>query len=420
MAVDPPQQVEVMPPHAWLHEPAFRTKADLVLSRRAENLRVASTFGGDNKGTKAHGRRYVMSGVMHPRPQRDSNVDARTDHIAFQMDEQPSPTKTRTALRMARREANLQTLEYVYRLANNNQAAEIHGLPPPPAEKKKRSKGRTRSDVLQDRKQERLLMNKMFQELHEEQSNHPVDPAESWWKKEPGYVDDPSAMIAASHRVKMNRTLHEELKFDGSKTRTVTIQDVMEKHAKKTNFPEKITAMAYRPSTAGARIPQNVKWTDAIIKFSQDPNGKQDAVLMEKYDLRFKEPLGSSFTKDKIFHEDRIKGLPQVRPTQAVDPLAIDKSAKATKKLFVASTAKRRELDERKAERGMSAPPIRPERKPSLHATYHKQGKSSFEHDRIHQTVRASGFDQLDLDRLLRLDANASTVLAKKVHTENG
>ncbi|CAK4660899.1 unnamed protein product [Aphanomyces euteiches] len=302
---------------------------------------------------------------------------------------------------MARREANLQTLEYVYRLANNNQAGEVHALPPPPAEKKKRSKGRTRSDVLQDRKQERLLMNKMFQELHEEQSKHPVDPAESWWKKEPGYVDDPSAMIAASHRVKMNRTLHEELKFDGSKTRTVTIQDVMEKHAKKTNFPETITAMAYRPSTAGARIPQNVKWTDAIIKFSQDPNGKQDAVLMEKV---IKERRG--------YLSDAVRC--------AVDPVAIDKSAKATKKLFVASTAKRRELDERKAERGMSAPPIRPERKPSLHATYHKQGKPSFEHDRIHQTVRASGFDQLDLDRLLRLDANASTVLAKKVHPENG
>ncbi|ETV87735.1 hypothetical protein H257_01208 [Aphanomyces astaci] len=406
-----------MPPMSWAHQPAFRTKGELLQGRRKENLRVASKFSTEHGGTKAksNGRRYVMSGAMHPRPHISTLERGQVDHIVFDDDEDRTPTKTRSELHHSRREADLRQLQSVYRSAGSGEPQQTS----PPLESIKMSKadkaqrlkdraGRTRTNIQAERAQERVSINQIYQALL---AQAPVvveaqarTAAIEWWKREPGYVEDPSGMVAASHRVRKS-TSH-ELKFDGSKTRTVTVEELLEKRAKCSQIPGKITQTTFRPSTAGARVPHNVKWTNAIIQFSRTPT--ENAELMDKYDLKFKGPLDSSFTKDKLFREDRIKGLPQRVPTPPVNPHAIDRSAKATNKLLADCASKRLALNARKAARGSSSARVEAQ---VLQPTYSKAVTSA-----PASTVRASGFDHIDVDRILHWNANASVDLAIKKH----
>ncbi|RHY35469.1 hypothetical protein DYB32_000069 [Aphanomyces invadans] len=227
---------------------------------------------------------------MHPRPQREeiSAVErAQVDHIVFDdEDDDREPTKTRTELRLSRRQGDLMQLQSAYRNApsNNN----LEGVEKQPAKLSKAEKaqmqkercGRTRTSILVERAQERVKINQIYQALlAQDPAVSDMDrrtAASEWWKREPGYVEDPSAMLAASHRLR--KSTSQGLKFDGSKSRTV--EDLMDKRSKASEFPDKITQTPYRPSTAGARVRRNVKWTNAIIQFSK--HSTENTELMDK------------------------------------------------------------------------------------------------------------------------------------------
>ncbi|RHY87365.1 hypothetical protein DYB35_007832 [Aphanomyces astaci] len=384
--------LEAMPPTSWAHQ--------LLQGRRKENLRVASKFSTEHGGTKAksNGRRYVMSGAMHPRPHISTLERGQVDHIVFDDDEDRTPTKTRSELHHSRREDDLRQLQSVYRSAGSGEPQQTS----PPVESIKMSKadkaqrlkdraGRTRTNIQAERAQERVNINQIYQALL---AQAPVvveaqarTAAIEWWKREPGYVEDPSGMVAASHRVRKS-TSH-ELKFDGSKTRTV--EELLEKRAKCSQIPGKITQTTFRPSTAGARVPHNVKWTNAIIQFSRGPT--ENAELMDKV-------------------------------SAAVGVYALG-SAKATNKLLADCASKRLALNARKAARGRRHPEQRCKtddyanvdsssarvEAQVLQPTYSKAVASA-----PASTVRASGFDHIDVDRILHWNANASVDLAIKKH----
>ncbi|EQC27846.1 hypothetical protein, variant [Saprolegnia diclina VS20] len=152
------------------------------------------------------------------------------------------------------------------------------------------AKRRTRSALLDER---RAAQVEASAALAPETVVAPL-PASAWWKNEPGYVESPPA------RPKRDVA-------SAPATRCITLAEVTERRGKKTQVSGKITRERFRPATAGSRQPQLERWTDAVFHFSL-PQQTENQVLMEKYDMAFKLPLDSSFTTDKIFHEELIKG----------------------------------------------------------------------------------------------------------------
>ncbi|OQR98412.1 hypothetical protein ACHHYP_08650 [Achlya hypogyna] len=211
---------------------------------------------------------------------------------------------------------------------------------PPPAESGTSGvppgKRRTRSALLDDRRAQRIACNQAFAPI-------PAPTPEvttAWWKDEPGYVETPP--MRASKDLTSTPA-----------TRCVTLAQVADGQGRKTQISEKITRERFRPATAGARQPQLERWTDAVFHFSL-PENVQNQRLMDKYDLSFKLPLDSSFTHDKVFREENIKGgIKQRVVDAAVDPAAFDKSAKATRRRMAESRRRRQQLDAYKAAEGL-------------------------------------------------------------------
>ncbi|KDO31479.1 hypothetical protein SPRG_04094 [Saprolegnia parasitica CBS 223.65] len=197
------------------------------------------------------------------------------------------------------------------------------------------AKRRTRSALLDERRSARVEANATF-------APKPVVaplPTTAWWKTEPGYVESPPA------RPKRDVA-------SAPATRSITLAEVTERRGKKTQVSGKITRERFRPATAGNRQPQMERWTDAVFHFSL-PQHTENQVLLEKYDLSFKLPLDSSFTHDKIFHEELIKGgIKRAVHVEPADLADIDKSAKATRRRMAESRRLRENLNAYKATSG--------------------------------------------------------------------